>query len=322
MKTICYGELMIDMIADGRGPLSDRESFRRYAGGAAANVAAQIKKLGGDSAFLGKLGDDAFGRFLMDDMERHGIDTGGVLLDPIHRTTVAFVGLSEAGIPDYLFYRKGGASGTLRPEDLNRDYLRQAEIVYTSSLMLTAPQIRETTHWVLSFARRGGIKTAFDLNLRLSAWESAAAADAAIREVFPLTDLLKMNDDELRFLLGKQTDPSLGGRNLMKEYPGLNALIVTCGAEGAYLFPREGDPVFVPANPVEAADTTGAGDSYMGAFLYAYGACGCAMERLEAMGRWAGAAASFTVQSPGAIAAMPNRAAMETRCTHLGIECF
>ncbi|MGE4531060.1 MAG: carbohydrate kinase family protein [Acidithiobacillus sp.] len=322
MKIICYGELMIDMIAEDRGPLSDAQRFRKHAGGAAANVAAQIKKLGGDPTFLGKLGDDAFGHYLIDYMQGYGIDTGDVIMDPVRRTTVAFVGLNKENIPSYLFYRVGGAAASISSQDMNAERLRQGGLVYTSSLMLTIPQVRETTHWVLRQVRESGGITAFDMNFRPTAWESLKEAHAVIQEVFGMVDLLKINDDELDFLLGKPSDPASAGAELLERCPEVKILIITCGEKGAYLFGRNTPAVFVPANHIDAADTTGAGDSYMGAFLYAYSLCDGLPKFLEKMGRWAAAAAELTVQASGAIDAMPGRETLEAYCKEINVDLF
>lgn len=322
MKIICYGELMIDMIAEGRGELSEAERFRRHAGGAAANVAAQIKKLGGDSSFLGKIGDDAFGHYLLSFMNGYGIDTSNVVLDPLRRTTVAFVGLNQDNIPSYLFYRGGGASATISPDDINQERLKECGIVYTSSLMLTVPQVRMTTHWLLKQARDNGSSIAFDLNFRPTAWESLHEARTAIEEMFGLIDLLKINDEELNFLMDRPTDIVWGGQALISRYPRLKVLIITCGEKGAYLFAHGSAPVFICANLVDTVDTTGAGDSYMGAFLYAYDACKGDISRLEEMGRFSAAAAEMTVLSAGTIDAMPERADLEKYCKKIGVDMF
>lgn len=320
MKVICYGELMIDMIAKGRQSICEATDFCKHAGGAAANVATQISKLGGQAAFLGKLGDDAFGHYLMQYMRRHKVDTQGVVVDPARRTTVAFIGLDEQGIPSYLFYRAGGASETITPADMDESYIKQADIVYSSSLMLTAPQVRETTKWIFQICKAQGIVVAFDLNLRLSAYESAAKARETVKDIFPQLDILKINDTELDFLLDKESEPVEGGKSLLAQYPNLRVLIITCGAEGAYLLRQDGQPVFMAARQVKAIDTTGAGDSYMGAFLYAYGLFEGDLSRLECMAEWAAAVAELTVQGHGAIDAMPDFANVQAYCNQNHIQ--
>lgn len=314
MKIICYGELMIDMIAQDNQPICEATSFYKHAGGAAANVAAQISKLNGQVCFLGKLGDDEFGHFLIQNLRAYGVDTQGVVVDPVRRTTVAFIGLDRQGIPSYLFYRAGGASESITSQDIDAAYLKQADIVYSSSLMLTAPQVRETTKWIFRTCKEQGVVIAFDLNLRLSAYESAEQARETVKDIFPKLDILKINDTELEFLLSKESEPIAGGKILLTQYPNLQVLIITCGAEGAYLLRQCGKPVFMEARKVQTIDTTGAGDSYMGAFLYAYGLFEGDLSRLECMAEWAAAVAELTVQDHGAIDAMPDFAKVQEYC--------
>lgn len=314
MKIICYGELMIDMIAQDNQPICEATSFCKHAGGAAANVAAQISKLGGQVCFLGKLGDDEFGHFLMQNLRTHGVDTQGVVVDPVRRTTVAFIGLDRQGIPSYLFYRAGGASESITSQDIDVAYLKQADIVYSSSLMLTAPQVRETTKWIFRTCREQGVVIAFDLNLRLSAYQSAKQARETVTDIFPQLDILKINDTELEFLLDRKEEPAAGGEMLLAQYPNLRVLLITCGADGAYLLRPGQPPIFVASRKVKAIDTTGAGDSYMGAFLYAYSLFGGDLNRLGHMAEWAAAVAELTVQDHGAIDAMPDFAKVQEYC--------
>lgn len=320
MKTICYGELMIDMIAEK--VLAEADCFKKYAGGAAANVAVQIRQLGGDAAFLGKLGDDAFGRYLIENLRRFDVDTDAVIRDPVRRTTVAFVGKDEKGIPDYLFYRTGGASDTIVPEEIDQAYLQRAAMFYSSSLMLTTPTVRRTTEWILGFAKKNRIPFAFDLNLRPTAWESMEQARNTVEKVFAQIDILKINDVEMRFLLQKDENPATAGHLLMKRYPALRVLLITCGDKGSYLFGQDTGPVYVEPHEVTAVDTTGAGDSYMGAFLYAYGSCGGDPERLGEMGRFAAAAAELTIGAPGALGAMPGKVQLHEYCRKHGVPVF
>ena len=305
MKTICYGELMIDLTAEGQEPLEQASSFQKHAGGAAANVAAQLVKLGDEACFLGKIGDDVFGRYLLAYMKRLRIDTEMTILDPARRTTVAFVGLDEKRVPEYLFYRTGGASETLRQGEIDPQKLHGADVLYTSSLMLTTPVVRQTTMWLLAYARRAGLRTAFDMNLRKTAWESLADAHNVMVLALHEVDILKINEDELVFLTG-QAQADAGMEQLFAAYPTLSVILVTCGENGAYLRRRDEALVRIEPHRVHAVDTTGAGDSFMGAFLHAY--CGGkeAQRELRRAGEFAARAAEMTVQSAGTIDSMPN----------------
>ncbi len=320
MRIVCYGELMIDMIAEEKGDLQEAGIFQKKAGGAAANVAAQIAKLGGEAAFVGKLGDDAFGRYLLSYVNQFHIDTSAVILDPVRRTTVAFVGLNSEGIPDYLFYKEGGAANTLSVEEMDTEYLRKADILYSSSLMLTAPGVRETTRWLFSFARGHGIKIAFDLNLRLTAWPDRDTAGDVILPVLHQADILKINDSELEFITGRPAKLPEDGTELFDRFEQLEILIVTCGESGSFIFGRGREGVCIPAETTAVVDTTGAGDSYFGAFLAAYEKYDGSTDSLADMGRWAAAAAELTIQGAGVIPAMPDCDSLRAYCARKGIK--
>lgn len=305
MKTVCYGELLIDMIADGDGVLGYADSFKKHAGGAAANVAVQLAKLGDRACFLGKLGDDSFGHYLVDYLHDCNIDVGAVVWDAERRTTVAFIGLDKNKKPDYLFYRKGGASESLIPEEINLGKIDEAEVLYTSSLMLTSKKVRETTLWILHYAKENGKIVAFDMNFRMTAWEDEEEARNVICNMLPYVNILKINEDELRFLLGK-SENIRREKELLKKYPSIDILIVTYGADGAYIFTGKDAACRITADRVDVVDTTGAGDSFMGAFLYAYGKYGKDQEKILEMGRFAAAASELTIQKNGAVEAMPD----------------
>lgn len=313
---------MIDMIAEEKGDLQEACTFRKKAGGAAANVAAQIAKLGGDAAFVGKLGDDAFGRYLLSYVKQFRIDTSAVILDPVRRTTVAFVGLSNEGIPDYLFYKEGGAANTISVEEMDAEYLREADILYSSSLMLTAPGVRETTKWLFSFAGEHGIKIAFDLNLRLTAWKDRETARDVILPVLHQVDILKINDSEVEFITGEAAKFPEDGIKLLQEFKQLEMLIITCGEKGSWIFGRGNEAVCIPAERTEVVDTTGAGDSYFGAFLSAYEKYDGSKDSLIDLGRWAAAAAELTIQGAGVIPVMPDRDGLRAYCGEKGIKAL
>jgi len=322
MKIFCYGELMIDMIAEEKGDLQEAVTFQKKAGGAAANVAAQITKLGGDAAFVGKLGDDAFGRYLLAYVKQFHIDTSAVILDPVRRTTVAFVGLDREGIPDYLFYKDGGAANTISAREMDTEYLKKADILYSSSLMLTAPGVRETTKWLFSFAREHGIKIAFDLNLRLTAWPEKKNVKDVILPILGQVDILKINDGELEFIAGKPVKLPEDGIELFHTFERMEILIITCGENGSWIFGKGEEAVYIPAGKTKVLDTTGAGDSYFGAFLAAYERYDKRACSLADMGRWAAAAAELTIQGTGVIPAMPGYDALQAYCEKKGIKAL
>lgn len=307
MDVVCFGELMIDMIASAPGPLSDAQSFTRFAGGAAANVAAQIRRLGGRPGFLGKLGADGFGDYLLRVLTENGVDTTAVVRDPARRTTVAYITLDACRRPAYLFYRQGGACVNLYPDEVDTAYIRRAQVFYFSTLVLTEEPLRTAAHAAIDTARAAGVLVALDLNYRVSAWPDASAARAEIARVLHRVDVLKVNRDELELLMGAHPAGDNAAR-MFAAFPALRLLLLTDGADGSWIFRRDGDALRLPAGGRgKPVDTTGAGDSYMGAFLYALVRRGLktGTADLLAAGRAATTAAAFTISAQGAIPAMP-----------------
>lgn len=307
MDILCLGELLVDMVArEGEG-LARACTFDRHAGGAAANVAAQVQKLGGSAGFLGKVGQDAFGEYLAEHLRAHGVSTGALRLDPKKRTTVAFIALDEDKAPQYLFYRDGGACVNLRPDEVDEAAVREAECFYFSSIVLTASPLREAARHALELARRAGACVAFDLNYRSTVWPGPDAALRAVRKALPLVDIFKLNTEELRLLCADEAAGVEACAPLFREYPNLRLILLTDGKRGSWVASPEHPPLHIPTTDARPVDTTGAGDSYMAAFLYAYlrGGMSASPEALRAAGLLATRAAEHTIQRPGAIDAMP-----------------
>ena len=313
VSIVCFGELMIDMVAEERGSLETVQSFTRFAGGAAANVAAQNQRLGGKPVFMGKLGRDGFGKYLLRYLEQNGVDTHAVVFDDERRTTVAYVTLDEDGIPSYLFYRKGGACVNLRPEEMDQQAIVQADIFYFSTLTLTEEPLRSTALYAIKAARRTGALVAPDLNYRASAWPSEKEARNEIDRVLEYVDILKVNREELTFITDGCADNEACVQ-FVQASKTLKMLVLTDGAAGSVIFLKDQLPLHIPAchdRPV--VDTTGAGDSYMGAFLYALEQNGLELDRDSVChaGMLAAKASAYTVSGKGAIAAMPDAQALE-----------
>lgn len=296
---------MIDFISDSDTGLKGASQFKKHAGGAAANVAVQIKKLGGEASYVGKIGDDYFGEFLMDSLKTYDVNTKGVIKDPVRRTTLAFVGLDKNHIPEYLFYRTGGASETIAPDEINVEHLKESCMIYTSSLMLTIPSVRETTVWIMDKCRELGVKTSFDMNFRKTAWKDEDEAREVISKFIPKIDILKINDVEAEFLYPGCSDMEKAMDKLEADYPKLSLTIITCGDKGSIIRDNAGRRYHFGTPDVKAVDTTGAGDSYMGALLYMYANTENPMDNIEKIGKFASGAASLTVTRPGVIDALP-----------------
>lgn len=263
---VCLGELLIDFVPETNGlALSDVAGFRRTAGGAPANVAATVSKLGGVSRFIGKVGADPFGDYLRERLADAGVDVTQSLLRTVEaQTGLAFVSLKADGERDFLFYRSPAADMLLAPEEIDEGWLGDAAVFHFGSVSLIAEPAREATETAAKAARAGGTIVSYDPNVRLPLWPSPEEARAAIVARVELADLVKLSEEEALFLTG-ESDAAAGAHALLDLGP--KAVVVTLGAEGCQLFTAAGS-VTVPGYRIETVDTTGAGDGFAGGLLY------------------------------------------------------
>ncbi len=302
---LALGELLIDFVATERGgSLGDVTTFVRAPGGAPANVAVGVARLGVRSGFIGKVGDDPFGHHLADVLRAEGVDVSQLRFDDEARTALAFVSLSVTGDRDFMFYRHPSADMRHRPDEIDEAALAAARILHVGSISTIAEPAASATRHALRVAHDAGLLVSYDPNLRLPLWPSAAAAKAGIRSLWGDADVIKIADDELRFLTGG--DDLAAARSLWT--PRLRLLLVTRGEQGvSYLLGgREGH---LPGFRVEVADTTGAGDAFTAAVLAAMVQHEDLLEdagALEATLRRANAFAALTTTRRGAIPAMPD----------------
>ena len=264
---ICLGEALIDFIALESGvSLMDASGFKKAPGGAPANVAAAVSKLGLSSAFIGKVGEDPFGRFLERTFAETGVDTSQMVFDTSARTGLAFVALKAGGVPDFLFYRNPSADMLLEPSELNRDYVSTTRVFHYGSITLISDPSRSATFTAAKIARDSGAIISYDPNLRLSLWKDAESAKLGMIEGIAGTNIVKLSEEELQFvtdIVGLEE----GARALLDRFESISLVLVTRGPEGCY-YATEGATGYVPGFTVEVADTTGAGDAFMGASLY------------------------------------------------------
>ncbi|SBV94991.1 putative fructokinase-4 [uncultured Eubacteriales bacterium] len=307
------GELLIDFTECGLSPAGVR-LFEQNPGGAPANVLCAVTRLGGSAAFIGKVGDDMHGRFLRETLEREGIDVSGLTEDPAVFTTLAFVGLSAGGERSFSFARKPGADTCLRPEEVSEALLRESAIFHVGSLSLTDEPARSATLTAVGRARELGAIVSYDPNYRASLWPDVETAKEQMRALVPLTDVMKLSDEEAGLLTGYE-DPARCAQALLAQGPGCVA--VTLGSEGALVATGEGTRRVSPFH-VTAADATGAGDAFWGAFLSRLSANGkrpnqLTLDEAYEFARLANAAAALCVERRGAIPAMPTLAEVERR---------
>jgi len=297
------GELLIDFTPI---TIDGKTGFLPNPGGAPANVAAAVGKLGGNSAFIGKVGDDAFGHFLKEILRGECVDTAGLILDKSTPTTLAFVHLDETGERSFSFYRKYCADTQLSRDELNLFVIARSKFLHFGSVSLTDAPAREAVLCAVQHASKHKALISYDPNYRPALWNSEAEAVSAMRAVLALADLIKVSQEELRLLTGT-SDLSAGSASLAEH--GARLVVVTLGADGA-LF-RYGDhAAHVPSIPIKAVDTNGAGDAFWGALLYQLtrteNPFALSHTELEQAVRFANVAGALAATKSGAIPALPS----------------
>lgn len=304
---ICFGDLLIDFVPTVSGlEFADLPEFKPAPGGAAANVAAGLAKLGAKSAFMGKVGDEAFGHLLVDTLKREGVDVTPVRFDRNARTALAFVTLTKDGERDFLFYRHPSADMLFKPDEVDIAAIQRAKIFHFDSISLAAEQPRETALFAADQAVRAGKLISYDVNLRLPLWDSEVAARDGIREGLKRAAVVKLSDDELAFMTGDRS-PEMVRSSLWHD--GLQLAVLTLGQEGCIAITAHGEHA-VPSVAVDVVDTTGAGDGFVAGMLSAIA------ENPDIFGndkalidccRYANAVGAMTTTARGAIPSLPTR---------------
>jgi len=303
---VTLGEALIDFVADVAGvTLAECPGFRKAPGGAPANVAVGVARLGGEAAFVGKVGDDPFGRFLVATLAAAGVDTRGIRYDSEARTGLAFVSLTATGERDFVFYRHPSADMRLRPEELPATLIDSCAVCHFGSISLIAEPCRSAHLAAAERARVAGARITYDPNLRPPLWPSLAHARSAILDFLPQAHWVKVSEEEAEFLLGPGSPPAWAEALLAR---GPELVCITLGASGCYLATPHAS-ASVPGFAVDVVDTTGAGDAFVAALLV-QGATEAPLddaEWLTAAGRFACAAGALTCTRKGAIPALPRR---------------
>lgn len=307
-KVVAIGELLIDFVPQQKGcALDEVTHFERVAGGAPANVAAAVARLGGNAAMISQVGEDAFGTHILKVLRANGVDTSYVFRTGRANTGLAFVSLDAAGNREFSFFRNPSADLFLEEGQIAPDMFTECAALHFCSVDLVDWPVRAAHRRAVALAKQAGALISFDPNVRLPLWSSPADCQAAIREFLPSADLVKLSDDEVEFVTGC-TDERAAAEKLFGM--GCRLLIVTRGAAGsaAYTPHAEG---FAETIRVPVTDTTGAGDSFIGSFLYQLTRDGVAADRLDKLTEqqltdylvFSAQYASLTVQHKGAVMA-------------------
>lgn len=301
------GEALIDLTQTG-----DKLPVRHYAafpGGAPANVAVAAARLGARAAFIGKVGQDAFGHSIQQTLRDNRVDVSGLYTTAETLTTLAVVSVDDAGERSFAFYRNPGADTRLTPEEAIQaleGYGEKPRFLHFGSVSLTAEPARSATLAAARRARELGILLSYDPNYRPSLWPEPQTALARMKEPLPLCQVLKLAEEELALLTGLR-NPEEGTRSLWQAFR-TPLVVITLGAEGCFyrMGERTGQ---IPAPSITVADTNGAGDTFLGALLSRLipeeSLEQLTTEALEKALSFANRAAALTCTRPGAIPAMP-----------------
>ena len=309
------GELLIDFTQNG---LSEQGNnlFEANPGGAPCNVLAMLNKAGKKTAFIGKVGNDMFGRLLKSKTEGEGIDMSGLEMDDEIHTTLAFVEKLPNGDRDFSFYRNPGADVMLTADEVekHRGLIESAKIFHLGTLSMTHDTVEKATLKALEIAKAAGCLISFDPNYRPPLWDTEAHAREAMAWGLSQCDILKIADNELLFLTG-ESDFDQGAAILQRRFPNIRLLNVTAGPDGSYSYCC-GHRIYVPAFRLGGTiETTGAGDTFCACVLHDVlnnGLNDRSEESLEAMLRFANAAAYLVTTKKGAIRSMPSKQDIQT----------
>lgn len=311
-KLLSIGEILIDFIPLQKGAaLKDVVYFERFPGGAPANVAVAVAKFSGNASMITKLGQDAFGDFLMEQLKESGVQTDKIVRTNRANTGLAFVSLREDGERDFSFYRKPSADLLLEASEIDAEWFEQGDILHFGSVDLVESPMKGAHRKAIQCAgSRGGI-ISFDPNVRIPLWEKPEECRDAILEFLPMAHILKVSDEELEFIT-EITDEQKAIQSLFTG--NVKAVVCTRGAKGADLYVKN-RKYSSPGYSVKVEDTTGAGDAFMGGFLYGLLNRNATPETLEdiAMGHaeemlaFANAAGALTAAGKGAMSSIPTK---------------
>ncbi|KAG2332975.1 hypothetical protein Bca4012_017349 [Brassica carinata] len=311
---VCFGELLIDFVPTVGGvSLAEAPAFKKAPGGAPANVAVGISRLGGSSAFVGKVGDDEFGRMLAEILRLNNVDNSGMRFDNEARTALTFVTLRGDGEREFLFFRHPSADMLLLESELDKNLIQKAKIFHYGSISLIEEPCRSTQLAAMKIAKASGSLLSYDPNLRLPLWPSEEAARKEIMSIWNLADVIKISEEEITFLTGGD-DPYDDEAVLQKLFhPDLKLLVVSEGPNGCRYYTQEfkGKVGGVKVKPV---DTTGAGDAFVSGLLNSLASDLTLLtdeKKLREVLFFANACGAVTVTERGAIPAMPTMDAVQ-----------
>jgi fructokinase len=305
-KVYTIGEILIDFFPSEIGvPLKEVSGFTKQPGGAPANVAVTVSRLGGNASFIGKVGQDAFGDYLTDVLGQYKVDSSHLFRTAEANTALAFVSLQQNGEREFSFYRNPSADMLLDKDEMRDIVFTSGDILHFCSVDLIEAPVKYAHLEALEKMKQAGGTIVFDPNVRLNLWPDPEMLKQTIQEFLPYADILKISDDELAFITGTDSEAD-GIAALLKTEPKL--LIFTKGSKGADLY-FKGEKTSVEGISVKAVDTTGAGDSFIGAFLYQIAEKAdweaSSLDEIREMGAFANRVAALVTTRPGGMKSIP-----------------
>ncbi len=316
INVICLGELLIDMVCSEKDTgLQGGNIFIKAPGGAPANVAVAISRLGLKCGFIGKVGEDPFGNFLINLLKNESVETSH--LDKIEgvRTTIVFVGNKKDQSKDMVFYRNPGADMFLSSEQVKEDYFKRVNVFHFGSISLIDEKPREATHKGIEVAKKNNLIITYDPNYREDLWKGKTNPQTIMRSVIRDVDIAKISEEEWKIFTGE--DDFIGGSEaLLRE--GVKVVIISMGGGGCFYYTK-GFNGYVKGFEVNVVETTGAGDAFVGAMISWLvmnnvkkdDLVSLNEDRVKEMLRFANAAGAMATTKIGAIPSLPVKEELE-----------
>jgi len=320
-KIVCFGEALIDMLAQPSNDPGVAHTFLPFAGGAPANVAVAVARLGGNGQFVGMLSEDMFGDFLLQSLSEAGVAVDGVVHTDEARTALAFVALDAHGERSFSFYRPPAADMLFRAADFDRVEFADARAFHVCSNSMTGDEIAEVTFDGMRRARAGAAMVSFDVNLRPMLWPKGVDPAPRIWKALALADVVKFSREEFDWLCGASGVDASALIERLWQGP-TQLLLITDGAQHPPHWYTRMDSGKVPTFTVQIRDSTAAGDAFVAGMLYQFasgrgsglGLDAICRERtlIEHCLRFAAAVGALAVTRRGAFTAMPTLAEVQS----------
>ncbi len=264
-KLYTIGEVLIDFIANQKQcKLKDVTSFEKVLGGAPANVAVSVARYGGQASMITQVGKDAFGDYLIETLASNGVNTSCIKQTKEANTGLAFVSVQENGERDFSFFRNPSADLLLKSAEIKEEWFEKGDYLHFCSVDLVDSPMKQAHKQAIQFVKGKNGLISFDPNVRLSLWDNSADCKSAILEFLPLANIVKISDEELTFITGEENEE----KALQSLFVGdVQIIVYTKGKDGATILTKN-KTFHHPGYLVEVEDTTGAGDAFIGSFLY------------------------------------------------------